>query len=209
MILRILRGRLREDELARALEAVRVDAVEWMALEDGLTSVEPAVREADGQLEFLLVSTWTDAESVIARGGDVVRPRGRLRSSGILRDPRAEHYELMIGLSSGPTRPGCVLRLSTVALVPNRSTAFYERVRALWDVLVVDAGLVALHVGRRVAAGGDEAVVISIWDDRGALDGATSGGFVGGEEMAAFYRTEPVIEHFTLAALEPRAVPAI
>jgi hypothetical protein len=119
----------------------------------------------------------------------------------MLRDAFARHYELMMGAARGDASQSEVLRLSSVELVPTRSSGFYEHIRRLWDDLVDDAGLVAVHVGRRNRPAGEQAVVVSVWETAAALEAATAGGLVGGEEMRRFYASEPTIEHFT--ALTP------
>jgi quinol monooxygenase YgiN len=201
VILRILRGRAAHDDIPRLLGTIREDADAWGAA--GPISYLPACRPDGDELEFLLVSTWPDAEAVLSLGGEVTRPRGRLGASGGLRQGRAQHYEMMMGVSREDRRPGEIVRLSSIALAPRRSSAFYNEVRRLWDELVGDAGLVALHVGRRVEPDAEQAVVVSVWEAEAALDAATSGGFVGGEDMASFYAGEPTIEHFTALSLEP------
>ena len=207
MILRILRGRAGRGELEQLLEAVRADIADWAAIDAGLASAQPAFRATGAGIDFLLVSTWSDAEAVIARGGEVTQPRGRLGASGKLRDGRAGHYELVMSATHPDQRRGEVIRLSSIPLIPRRSSAFYEHLRRLWDELVDGAGLVALHVGRRFEADAEQAVVVSVWADAAALEATTSGGFVGGAEMATFYASEPTIEHFTAVDVEgaPRA----
>jgi quinol monooxygenase YgiN len=208
VILRILRGRSGRDDLAGLLEAVRIDIREWAAIDSALVSAQPAYREAGDEVEFILVSTWSEAEAVLARGGEISRPRGRVDESGLLRDGRAEHYELMLGRPGEAPRAGHIVRVSSMGLVPRRSSAFYERVRELWDQTIGDAGLVAVLVGRRAEPEFERAVVVSVWEDEPALRVATATGFVGGEEMRSFYATEPVIEHFKGLALDPPADPA-
>jgi quinol monooxygenase YgiN len=202
VILRILRGRTARGDLEGVLDAVRDDIKAWSAIDAGLVSAQPAFRPADDELDFLLVSTWSDAEAVIARGGEVTKPRGRLGESGRLREAHAGHYELVMSSAHPGTRPGEVIRLSSIPLIPRRSSAFYEHLRKLWEELVDGAGLVDLHVGRRFESDVEQAVVVSVWADTAALDATTSGGFVGGEEMGAFYASEPTIEHFTALVLD-------
>jgi len=204
VILRILRGRTAKGDLERLLDAVRDDIEAWSAIDAGLVSAQPAFRPADDGLDFLLVSTWSDAEAVIARGGEVSQPRGRLGESGRLREGHAAHYELVMSSTHPGTRPGEVIRLSSIPLIPRRSSAFYEHLRQLWEGLVDGAGLVALHVGRRFESDAEQAVVVSVWEDTAVLDATTSGGFVGGPEMGAFYASEPTIEHFTALAIDRR-----
>ena len=202
MILRILRARTGKDDLDQVLAAVRADIDDWSGIEAGLVSALPAYRAADGDLDFLLVSTWSDAEAVIARGGEVTQPRGRLGASGKLRDAHAGHFELVISATHPEPRIGEVVRLSSIPLIPRRSSAYYEYVRQLWQELVRDAGLFALHVGRRFESDAEQAVVVSVWESTAVLDAATSGGLVGGAAMSSFYASEPTIEHFTAVALE-------
>jgi len=205
VILRILRGHVASDDLGRLVDAVRLDLDDWTAIDAGPTWAQPSFRSTGDGAEFLLASLWLSAEAVLAQGGDVSEPRGRLAASGLLRDARAQHYELVLEGAAGPTATCELLRLSSIDLVARRSSAFYEHVRELWDELSRDVGLVALRVGRRVSADGEQAVVISAWETAAALDSATSGGFVGGEEMGAFYASPPVIEHFTALLLDPEA----
>jgi quinol monooxygenase YgiN len=204
MILRILRGRTAEQDLEPLLDAVQADMDDWAAIGAGLLTAQPAYRLQDDALEFLLVSTWTDAEAVLAQGGDVTQPRGRLGASGLLGDGRAGHYELIMSEAREDARPLEVVRLSSIPLVPRRASAFYEELRQVWDALVEDAGLVALHVGRRVEPAVEQAVVVSVWESSAALAAATAGGFIGGSDMSSFYAGEPAIEHFTALSLEGR-----
>ena len=207
MILRVLRGQARARELGQLIDLVRADIEDWAAIDAGLVSARAAYREAGEDLEFLLVSTWKDVESVVARGGEVTLPRGRLGASRQLREGHAQHYELMLDVTTDASRPAEVVRLSSVVLVPRRSTAFYERARKLGEELVRDAGLVWLYVGRRLDADTETAVIVTAWDNAAALDAATSEGFVGGEGIATYYASEPAIEHFDALTLEGQAHP--
>jgi quinol monooxygenase YgiN len=202
LILRILRGRAAEGDLEALVDAMQADIEDWSAIAAGPLSAQPAYRPGDDAVDFLLVSTWTDAEAVLARGGEVTLPRGRLGASGLLKDGRASHYELIMSEARADALPGEVVRLSSMALVPRRASAFYEGVRQLWDALVDDAGLVAMYVGRRVEPEVEQAVVMSVWESAAALEAATSGRFVGGADMASFYAGEPAIEHFAAIPLE-------
>jgi hypothetical protein len=205
VILRILRGRAACDDVPRLLDAVRTDIDDWAAIDAGLLTALPGTRAIGDGVEFLLVSTWRDPESVLARGGEITLPRGRVGSSGLLRDGRAGHYELVMSMTNNTSPTSELIRLSSVVLVPRYSSGFYERVRGIWNELVGDAGLVAIHVGRRFDADHEEATIVSVWDSSQSLDAATSGGFVGGEGMHTYYASEPEIGHFTGLALEPRA----
>jgi len=204
VILRILRGRAARDDLERLIEAVRADIDEWATMDAGPAWAQPSFTLLGEGVEFLLASTWSTPEAVVARGGDVSEPRGRLGASGLLHDARAQHYELVLEVSTGPTATCEVVRVSSMELVPRRASAFYERLRGLWDGLVGDVGLVALRVGRRVAPGGEQAIVVSAWETQAALEAATSGGFVGGDDMRTFYAGEPTIEHFTALSISTK-----
>jgi hypothetical protein len=197
VILRILRGRAGADDAPRLVDAVRRDITDWAAIDSGLLTTLAGYRASADGIEFLLISTWTDPEAVLARGGEITQPRGRVAASGILRDAHAQHYELMMTVTSDVAATGDVIRVSNVVLVPRYATGFYERVRGIWDELVGDAGLVAMHVGRRFEADHEESAIVSVWDSAGSLEAATSGGFVGGEAMHTYYASEPTIDHFT------------
>jgi len=203
VILRILRGGAARDDLGRLLEAIQVDVEAWARTDSGPKTYQPAWRPRGDEIDFLLVSTWRDAEAVLEKGGEISQPRGKLGSSGVLRGARAQHFELMMDMSYHDARPGEVIRLSSVTLVQRRSSAFYDQIRRLWDQFIGDTGIVALHVGRRTGAEVEHAVVASVWETEAALEATASGGFVGGEEMRQFYASEPIIEHFTALALEP------
>jgi len=207
VILRILRGRADRADVGRLLDAVRVDVEEWSAIDAAPTTYQPAVRQLDdesGEIEFLLVSTWRDAEAVLARGGEITLPRGRLAERGRLRHGHAGHYELIMSAQREGSAPGEIVRLSSIVLLPRRSSAFYEHVRGLWDQLVEDAGLVSLEVGRRAGSDDEQAVVVSVWESEAALNAATSGRFVGGDEIGTFYASDPRIEHFTALIAESK-----
>jgi heme-degrading monooxygenase HmoA len=201
VILRVLRGRAERGDVARLLSVMAEDASAWAAVGAGPRTTQPAMREAEEAVEFLIVSTWSDAEAVLAHGQDLRLPRGRLADPDHLGAGRAEHYELMLSVGGGGSPDEQVLRLSSMALVPSQASAFYAEVRHLWEKLVGDAGLVAVHVGRRVTSNAEQAVVVTVWATQEDLDAAMSGGFAGGEEMHRFYATEPTIEHFRTLAL--------
>lgn len=195
MILRIVRGRFRVHDRDRVVQYIREDVLGGTGL-PGMTSFQPAIREGEGDLEFLVVSTWTDLDAVLATGAVRKSVVAVPRMMEVLLEPRAEHWELMTQAASALPVQHAILRLSTVTLNPVRAAAFYERVRSLWDALVADAGLIAMVVGRRVDPKGDSAIVVSAWDGPESLAAATSEGFVGGASMAEFYASEPRIEHF-------------
>ena len=212
MILRIVRGRLAVADRDRAVRYIREDVLAPAAGIPGMTSFQPAVREGTDDLEFLVVSTWTDLDAVMATGAVRETVMAVPRMKEIVLEPTAEHWELMMHAASPLPVQQAILRLSTVTLEPRHATAFYERVRMLWDALVGGAGLLAVVVGRRVDEGGESAIVVSVWDGAGSLAAATTEGFVGGSSMAEFYTSEPRIEHFeALPILEPlgEAVPLV
>jgi hypothetical protein len=207
VILRILRGRATREDLERLMEAVRTDIEAWGRIDAGPAWAQPAFTPQGDDVEFVLASTWTSPEAVLARGGDVSEPRGRLGESGLLHDSRAQHYELVLEVSAEPTARCEVIRLSSIELVPRRASAFYERIRGRWDELVGDVGLVALRVGRRVLPGGEQAVVLGAWETQAALEAATPGGLVGGDEMRTFYAAEPTSELLTALSVAPNRPP--
>lgn len=195
MILRTVRGRVQAEDRDRVVQYIREDVLDGAGL-PGMTSFQPAIREGEDGLEFLVVSTWSDLDAILATGAVRNSVVAVPRMMQILREPRAEHWELVSHAATSLPVEQAILRLSTVTLDPLRAAAFYERVRSLWDALVAGAGLLAVVVGRRVDPRGESAIVVSVWDGPESLAAATSEGFVGGASMAQFYTSVPQIEHF-------------
>jgi len=184
MILRIVFGRLLAGRDAAALadlrEQITVAARSIRGLESLLIGARRAPSDTepgDPPIEAVIASVWQDAESMVA--ATAVDEQGRFLN-GRLALPfdveRADHYELVS---------------RTFAALPPESIALVRilRVRArrhdearLVDLLrtqkarLVDLGLVASHVGRRVTSdGGVEAVTVSVWPDRATIRAATGG----------------------------------
>ena len=67
------------------------------------------------------------------------------------------------------------LRIVTVRARPNEEARLIETLRDRRPQLV-EKGLVASHLGRRVVSGEFEAVTVGVWPDRATLEAATGGG---------------------------------
>lgn len=200
MILRIVRGRVHASAPETGIESIR-DVV-WRTAPrlEGAHVIRAATREIDAGLELVVASTWEDIEAVASRGPDLSTSLAMQDIRDLVAEARASHFELIIDTASGRPAAGSILRLSIITLAPNRSTAFYERVRDLGTAFVNDDRLVGLHVGRRFDEAIEQVAVVSVWESQAALDEAASGGFVGGEDMGVFYVDAPAIEHFTVVA---------
>ena len=89
---------------------------------------------------------------------------------------RAVHYEI-VGRTFAALPPETTthLRIVTVRARPNEEARLIETLRERLPQLV-EKGLVASHLGRRVVSGEFEAVTVGVWPDEETLQAATGGG---------------------------------
>lgn len=214
MILRIFRARVRpgrEDDLAAF---IRDDAIAGALRTEGLRSFQPGVRTVSGGRELVLVSTWRDFADIQGAGPSLDSPLAVPGAAEMVEGGRAEHLELVWGSSRAlPLRDG-VLRIAHLAIQPRFESTYFSDLRAAADGLLDTAGLTALTVGRRTTPTGVEAVVVTIWEDRVALDEALERTGDGRSLFASLagFQTGPidVVEFEALAAVAPRSdAPAI
>lgn len=227
MILRVLRARVVEGEEARLARYVRDEAIARALTIPGLLSFQPAVREAAGGTELVIVSTWAGFDDMVAAGRDLdvppdapsdARTDARLAPADaplllpgarpMLADVRAQHHELVIGEARAMPLHRAKLRLTRIPIRQNLEAKYYEAVRRWADHLLDETGLVAFTLGRRVVGRQDEVVAIQIWQDEAALREAAGTDVdrpMGGRELSEFWAAPPEIEHFdALTAVEPR-----
>lgn len=234
MILRVLRARVVEGEEARLARYVRDEAIARALTIPGLLSFQPAVREAAGGTELVIVSTWAGFDDMVAAGRDLDAPLdspsdprtagGRVApvdaplllpgARPMLADVRTQHHELVIGEARAMPLHRARLRLTRIPIRRNLEAKYYDAVRRWAEHLLDDTGLVAFTLGRRVVGQQDEVVAIQIWQDEEALREAAGTDVdrpMGGRELSEFWAAPPEIEHFdALTAVEPRKdAPAI
>jgi PAS domain-containing protein len=99
-----------------------------------------------------------------------------LRLRLLLDIERAVHYEI-VGrtFAALPSETSAYVRIVTVRAKPNEEARLLETLRA-WHPRLVEMGMVASHLGRRVVAGQCEAITVGVWPDRATIRAATGGG---------------------------------
>ena len=184
MILRIVLGRLPSGTDAEALVELRGQLARAAREVTGLDSLIVGARKAllsgegdDVPVEAAIISVWRDAESMAGATGIDEEDRflgARLRLP--LRIERAVHYEIAgRTFAALPPETSAYLRIVTVRARPNEEARLLETLRDRQPRLV-EMGMVASHLGRRVVAGQCEAVTVGVWPDRATIRAATGGG---------------------------------
>lgn len=184
MILRIVLGRLPSGTDANALLELRDRLARAARDVPGLDSLIVGARQAllskaagDVPVEAAIVTVWRDVDSMARATGVDEQDRflgHRLRLP--LEVDRAVHYEI-VGrtFAALPPETTAFLRIVTVRARPNEEARLIETMRSRLPQLV-DLGLVASHLGRRVVGAEFEAVTVGVWPDEDTLLAATGGG---------------------------------
>jgi PAS domain-containing protein len=184
MILRIVLGRLPSGTDADALVDLRGRLARAARDVSGLDSLIVGARKAllsgaggDVPVEAAIITVWRDAESMSRATGIDEQDRflgHRLRLA--LEIDRAVVYEI-VGrtFAALPPETSAYLRIVTVRARPNEEARLLETLRDRHPRLV-EMGMVASHLGRRVVAGDCEAVTVGVWPDRATIRAATGGG---------------------------------
>jgi PAS domain-containing protein len=184
MILRIVLGRLPSGTDADALLELRGRLARAARDVAGLDSLIIGARQAllanaggDAPVEAAIVTVWRDVESMARATGVDEQDRflGRLLRLPLVID-RAVHYEI-VGrtFAALPPETTAYLRIVTVRARPNEEARLIETLRER-EPRLVELGLVASHLGRRVVADECEAVTVGVWPDRATIRAATGGG---------------------------------
>jgi PAS domain-containing protein len=181
MILRIVFGRFPEGIDAQALVELRGRLARAAREVPGLESLIVGARrsstaDSDASIEAAIVTIWRDA-SLMARATDI-EEQDRFLGSRLrlpLEVDEAVHYEI-VGrtFAALPPETSAYLRLITVRARPGEEARLIETLRDQQPRLV-DLGLVASHLGRRVVGRECEAVTVGVWPDRATIRKATGG----------------------------------
>jgi PAS domain-containing protein len=181
MILRIVFGRFPAEIDANALVDLRGRLARVARDVPGLDSLIVGTRrsspaDVDAPIEASIVTVWRDVNLMARATGVDEQDRflgTRLRLP--LQVDEAIHYEI-VGrtFAALPPEEAAYLRLITVRARPNEEARLIETLRDQQPRLV-DLGLVASHLGRRVVGRECEAVTVGVWPDRATIRKATGG----------------------------------
>jgi PAS domain-containing protein len=184
MILRITFGRLPSGTDAEALVELRGQLGRAAREVAGLDSLIVGARAAllardqgDLPVEAAIVTVWRDVDAMSRATGVDEQDRflvNRLRLPLVI--DKAVHYEI-VGrtFAALPPETTAYLRIVTVRARPNEEARLIATLRDR-EPRLVDLGLVASHLGRRVVGGECEAVTVGVWPDRSTIRAATGGG---------------------------------
>ncbi len=191
MILRVVLGRLPPGTDAAALVEVRGRLARAAREVNGLDSLIVGARRAPmavsteddveahalADVEAAIITVWRDVESMVRATGIDEEDRflaARLNLPFAI--DRAVHYEI-VGRTFAALPPDATmyLRIVTVRARPNEEARLIETLRGQRERLV-ELGLVASHLGRRVDGSECEAITVGVWPDRATLRRATRGG---------------------------------
>ena len=185
MILRIVLGRLPSGTDADALVELRGRLARAARDVSGLDSLIVGARTALLSLaEGDLAVEAGDHHRLARRGLDGPGDRvstSRIAFSGIGCGCRSRSIEPCTTRSSDGRSRHCrrrrsaYVRIVTVRARPNEEARLLETLRDRHPRLV-ELGMVASHLGRRVVAGECEAVTVGVWPDRATIRAATGGG---------------------------------
>jgi PAS domain-containing protein len=183
MILRLVLGRLRDERDAATLLSYRSRLSRAARAVRGLESIIVAVRPEPGatpdpdDIEAAIVTVWTDVESMAratTRDEEADFLAARLGLSFAV--DRTDHYEI-VGrtFAALPPESTAHLRILTVRTAQHDEAVLVDALRERQPKLV-ELGLVASHLGRRLVDRGEvEAVHVSVWPDRETIRAATHG----------------------------------
>jgi PAS domain-containing protein len=181
MILRIVMGRFPAGFDAMALVELRGRLGRAARDVPGLESLIVGARhasagKAESPVEAAIVTVWRDV-ALMARATDI-NEQDRflgLRLHLPLELDEAVHYEI-VGrtFAALPPDSAAYLRILTVRARPNEEARLVESLRDQQPRLV-DLGLVASHLGRRVVGKECEAVTVGVWPDLATIRRATGG----------------------------------
>jgi PAS domain-containing protein len=181
MILRIVMGRFPAGFDAIALVELRGRLGRAARDVPGLESLIVGARhasagKAESPVEAAIVSVWRDV-ALMARATDI-NEQDRflgLRLQLPLELDEAVHYEI-VGrtFAALPPDAAAYLRILTVRARPNEEARLIETLRDQQPRLV-DLGIVASHLGRRVVGKECEAVTVGVWPDLATIRRATGG----------------------------------
>jgi PAS domain-containing protein len=183
MILRVVLGRLPSGTDAAALVEVRGRLSRTAHDVHGLDSLIVGARRRAGappdedDVEAAIMTVWRDADSMIRATG--IDEQDRFLATRLnlpFSIDGAVHYEI-VGrtFAALPPHETVYLRIMTLRARPNEESRLMEVLRQRQERLV-ELGLVAQHLGRRIDGRDCEAITVGVWPDRATIRKATGGG---------------------------------
>jgi hypothetical protein len=175
MILRIVRGRVPAGMDSAALVELRARLMRTTRRIGGLESLLIGARPDASTAQAAVITVWRDVDAMVrATSVDEDFRFIGMRLDLAFEIERTDYYEV-VGrrFAALPPTESALLRILTVTAGPNEEARLVETLRAHQSRLV-ELGLVASNVGRRIVEGGQvEAVHVSVWPDRAAIRAAT------------------------------------
>src|SRR5215203_5198554 len=181
-----------EDRARLARAAAKVNGLETLIL-GWRTPADEGTDPSDVPGASVVVTVWLDVETMVA---DATHETAFLHDRlGVRVDvERGETYEVMSRtFGSLPTASG-VLRIISLMARPRAEATLFERLRDI-QTRLMGHGLIASHVARRVGPAGIEGLVVSVWSDPAAVEGATQGNV---DRPAFAPELEPWVESVTI-----------
>jgi hypothetical protein len=174
MILRLLRADVSPAAGAELLARFR-EVIPGAREIDGMVGFTCGFRHDAGKMRFLALTSWADLTSVArATGGRLalpLLPEGLLE---LLEHPVTDHYELVEPVPEGVmTLEGSLLGVINADVLQNAESAVHDMIRSV-RLEVEAAGVLGLHVGRRVTGATTQLVVLALWRDRGSRSTGSS-----------------------------------
>jgi heme-degrading monooxygenase HmoA len=188
---------------------------EFARIAGGLRSLEGNVggfvgRHADpSEVRYALVTAWDGFGAMqAALGGDVLGAPFLGPVADVVRDVQVEHFERMDVPAIGSGGEASVLRMYAGSIPHRHAETFYSFTRdTAWPAVGAAEGLVAAHVGRRVATDVHHVAFVTVWRSWDALVAAFPAAptrplvVIGEEHIVAGLH----VEHFDVVPLDPSA----
>jgi PAS domain-containing protein len=188
MILRITAGALPPGIDAAALLALRGRLARAAHEVAGLESLVFGMRPSEvAEPEAAFVTVWRDADAMARATSPDEQQRFLDARLGLpIALGHSDHFEIVArSFAALPPESTVYIRLVTVRARPNEEARMVETLRDQQPRLV-ERGLVASHVGRRVVDRDVEAVTVGVWPDRATAAGR--------EDLGAI-ETQPFFPH--------------
>ncbi len=169
MILRLFRATLRPGAEPEVLRRLRADTLPEIRAMSGLHAFTSGFRHEAGRTQHLALSTWSDLAAIEAHAGSLERSVVSTPSHDIFEDVSVDHYELVEPEDAEVvTLEGPVIGVVRAHVAPNSDASAIDAVRESREE-VTAAGVLALHIGRRVHGYQTELAILAVWRDRQSL----------------------------------------